>query len=385
MKIALITDGIWPYVLGGMQKHSFYLCKYLAQNGVQVTLVHFNQSSYNIEELSVFSAEEKKNIRSVIVPMPKSAWFPGAYIFDSYKHSRLVFRTLGNSLAGFDFIYTKGFTGWYLINQKHAGKIKCAGIGVKFHGYEMFQRAPSFKTWLQHLFLLRYPVKQISQRADVVFSYGGKITEILWGLGITPQKIVEIPSGVEKSFIADRINETKAPVKFLFLGRYERRKGIEELNQAIKRVLKNNPAASAIFNFIGPIPDQKKLSHSKIIYHGEVRDKESLQALIEANDVLLCPSWSEGLPNSILEAMARGLAVVATDVGAVGLAVNENTGWLLKSSSVHEIEAAINHIIKLPVSEIDIRKENAIAMMRNRFNWEVLSLELIEAMKHRSH
>mgnify|MGYP000917428566 FL=1 len=71
MKIALITDGIWPYVLGGMQKHSFYLCKYLAQNGVQVTLVHFNQSSYNIEELSVFSAEEKKNIRSVIVPIPK--------------------------------------------------------------------------------------------------------------------------------------------------------------------------------------------------------------------------------------------------------------------------------------------------------------------------
>ena len=73
MRIALITDGIWPYVLGGMQKHSYYLCKYLAANKIQVDLFHFNRSTYDIAKLEFFSEEEKKYIRSVIVDFPSSS------------------------------------------------------------------------------------------------------------------------------------------------------------------------------------------------------------------------------------------------------------------------------------------------------------------------
>ena len=40
MKIALLTDGIMPYVLGGMQKHSAFLAKYLTLNGCKVSLFH---------------------------------------------------------------------------------------------------------------------------------------------------------------------------------------------------------------------------------------------------------------------------------------------------------------------------------------------------------
>ena len=62
MRIALITDGIWPYVLGGMQKHSYYLCKYLAQQNVYVDLYHFNQSNYDISKLEFFTEEEVTSI-----------------------------------------------------------------------------------------------------------------------------------------------------------------------------------------------------------------------------------------------------------------------------------------------------------------------------------
>ena len=41
MKIALLTDGIPPYVVGGMQQHSYSLAKYLVLNGNDVTLFHF--------------------------------------------------------------------------------------------------------------------------------------------------------------------------------------------------------------------------------------------------------------------------------------------------------------------------------------------------------
>ena len=188
MRIALVTDGIWPYVLGGMQKHSYYLCKYLARQKVYVDLFHYNQSDYDISKLEYFTEEEKAFITSYLVPIPTSFPFPGHYMYDSYQHSKLIFVQIKDKLTDYDFIYTKGFAGWYLIDQKHRGKINCAPIGVKFHGYEMFQKPPDFKTLLQHIFLLRKPVRAISQKADVVFSYGGKITEIIKGIGVEEKK-----------------------------------------------------------------------------------------------------------------------------------------------------------------------------------------------------
>jgi hypothetical protein len=75
---------------------------------------------------------------------------------------------------------------------------------VKFHGYEMFQIAPEPKAKLQQQILKPF-VKKISQQANVVFSYGGKITEIIKAIHVKSNKIVEIPSGVEKNFISESI------------------------------------------------------------------------------------------------------------------------------------------------------------------------------------
>ena len=138
MKIALITDGIWPYVMGGMQKHSFYLCKYLAKNKINVDLIHFNQSNLDITKLEYFTEEEKKYINSIVIDFPRSVQFPGHYIYNSYRYSKHAFQKIKDQLDTYDFIYTKGFTGWYLMNQKQKGHVKCCSIGVKFHGYEMF-------------------------------------------------------------------------------------------------------------------------------------------------------------------------------------------------------------------------------------------------------
>lgn len=40
MKIAILTDGIYPFVIGGMQKHSYYLARFLVLRGHEITLVH---------------------------------------------------------------------------------------------------------------------------------------------------------------------------------------------------------------------------------------------------------------------------------------------------------------------------------------------------------
>lgn len=372
MRVALITDGIWPYVLGGMQKHSYYLCKYLAQKEVFVDLFHFNNSSYDVTKLEFFTEEEKKFITSYTVPFPTSFPFPGHYLYNSYRHSKLIYELIKDKLDSYDLLYTKGFTGWYLINQKAKGKIKAPKIAVKFHGYEMFQKPPDFKIKLQHIFLLRNPVRNLSRKADRVYSYGGKITEIIKSIGVNPSKIVELPSGVETSILAEAIHPVKDKLKFVFLGRYERRKGIEELNTAIQLLFASADPINAEFHFIGPIPSEKRLQNPNVIYHGEIRDKATLQNLLRSSDILICPSWAEGMPNVILEAMASGLAVVATDVGATNVLVSEETGWLLKNSNPGEIRSVIDLILSTDPSVISTKKQKALQLIKDRFTWEKL-------------
>lgn len=381
MRIALITDGIWPYVLGGMQKHSYYLCKYLAQQNVYVDLYHFNQSNYDISKLEFFTEEERIYINSIIIDFPKSLPFPGHYIYNSYKHSKLIFEAIKDKLPIYDFIYTKGFTGWVLINQKSNGKIKCAKIGVKFHGYEMFQKAPDFIIKLQHFFLLRNPVKIISQKADIIFSYGGKITDIIRSLGVTPEKIIELPSGVESNSLSNEIKPVGQILRFLFLGRYERRKGIEELNDAISTIVSKEQKQKTEFHFIGPIPQEKHLQNKAVIYHGEIRDKVKLTAAIKNCDVLICPSWSEGMPNVILEAMANGLTVIATDVGAVNVLVNDKTGYLITNSNSVEILHAIETVCNSTNTDINEKKQNALNYIKESFVWEKLINKFLNLIK----
>lgn len=339
-------------------------------------MYHFNQSELDIQKLEVFSEEEKKYIKSFIVSFPAGGGLPGHYVRSSYQYSQKIYNAIKNKLAEYDFIYTKGFTGWHLIHEKKAGRVKCAPVAVKFHGYEMFQKAPDFKTKLQQILFLREPVKFISQNADLVFSYGGKITSIIESIGVAKSKIVELPSGVEESSVSDSIRPTASPIKFLYLGRYERRKGIEELNAALKEIT----SANFEFHFIGPIPEEKRLNKPHITYHGEVRDKTALNTLIKKCDVLVCPSWSEGMPNVILEAMACGLAVIATDAGATNVLVNEKTGWLIPESSPVLIKREIEKVAGLASNDIDVKKKAALHLIKEKFTWEKLVQQLISVI-----
>ena len=377
MKVALITDGISPYVLGGMQKHSFYLAKYFAKNKIEVDLIHYNDSGYDINKLEVFTEEERKYINSIVLYFPTSAKFPGHYIYRSYKYSCLAFDAIKDKLNSYDFIYTKGFAGWKLISEKQKGNIKCCKIGVKFHGYEMFQIAPEATEKLKQ-FSLRPFVRKISQNADIVFSYGGKITEIIKSIGVDAHHIIEIPSGVEKEFINPTISshhDTKR--KFVFLGRAERRKGIIELNEVLKKLISEKKQFQ--FEFIGPIPSEIKIQHPCIIYHGEIRDAKKIKELLSQNDVLVCPSWSEGFPNVILEAMACGLAVISTDVGAISAMVGKNNGWLIKPADQTALYDAM--IDAIETTHLLSKKEASLLQVNVTFNWDVISQKTIDAIK----
>lgn len=378
MRIAILSDGIYPYVMGGMQRHSYYLVKYLSRKKVHVTLYHFNQSDFDINKLEMFTEEEKAYIENIVVPFPKGDKFPGHYIRASYKHSSLMYELIKDRLNEFDFIYSKGFSAWRLLKEKKKDPKAFPPVGVKFHGYEMFQKASKLIIIL-HQQMLKGPVRWISLNADYVFSYGGKITTLVQDLGVAKDRIVEIPAGIEQNWLTDHIEPASSKINFTFLGRYERRKGVEELNKALKSLIGEN--IDFRFNFIGPFNDNEKVISDKVIYHGVINDNAELKKRLDATDVLVCPSWSEGMPNVILEAMARGAAVIATDVGAVSLMVNNDNGLLLEPGNIPQLQDAMKKMISMPKEQLDLMKKNSLEKVKKEFIYDRIIDKFIDRIQ----
>lgn len=380
MKILLLTDGITPYAMGGMQKHSANLAKYLTLAGVEVTLVHCVAREKEIpsddEVNSVLFSGQHKLDKIIGLKFPSMGKVPGHYLKESYQYSEMVFAKVKDELDSYDFIYAKGFSAWKLLHKKSKG-MKIPPVGVKFHGYEMFQKPPSFRAKIERLFL-RKPVKWNTLNSDFVFSYGAKITELIRELGVGDDKIISIPSGIDNAWIRQSKLRVNSPIRFVFLGRYERRKGVEELNDILNDIIENNEFE---FHFIGPIPKDKQIESKKIVYHGVVQDKEKLTGLLDDGDVLVCPSHSEGMPNVILEGMARGMAVIATDVGAVRLLVSEKVGVLLKEIDKEELKQAILSLTLIEPLKLLEMKMNSLELVRSEYKWEHISELLVKKIK----
>lgn len=370
MHIALLTDGISPYVTGGMQRHSYHLALNLLKKGVQITLVHAVYEDATMPDESEVVALLESNaeqLRVIGIRFPKSIRVPGHYLRESYQYSCTVYEVLKNQWADFDFIYAKGFTAWCLLEHKKKG-VHIAPVGVKFHGYEMFQKTANLKGKLTQ-YLLQPPVVFINRHANVVFSYGGEITEIIKRTGVKSAAIVEIGSGVATDWIRAEPAYSDGKRKFLFIGRNERRKGIPEL-AASKSVFEKY---NAELHWVGPIPESKKQPGKSQFYHGEIRDSEALKKQIDQCQIIVVPSFSEGMPNVILEAMARGLAVIATKVGAVPNMISEENGRLIKPGSRKELQAAIAEMATLPEDDLRKMQNASIAIINARFRWSAVA------------
>lgn len=367
MKLLILTDGIQPFVIGGMQKHSFSLAQQLSLLGHHVTLVHCVASSGRIPSqqdlIDAFGEEAMKNLEVIGMKFPAPAWYPGHYLKESYIYSHQIFDKLKDRLNEFDFIYAKGFTAWYFMEQKMKGK-KLPKIGLKFHGYEMFQKPANFKMRM-HNWMLSGPTKWNNYHADYIFSYGGKITQLLRDLDIVRDAIIEIPTGIDHAWIVNRLPD-KMRRDFVFIGRYERRKGIEEINAALQTLIGQQEFH---FHFIGPIPPSAKIKSEKITYHGSISDKNEIKKILDGCGVLVTPSHSEGMPNVIMEGMARGLAVLATDVGAVASVVTADNGWFVAPGDVKSLEDQMIRIIQMSDESLKAKQDSSLKKIKE-FTWE---------------
>jgi glycosyltransferase involved in cell wall biosynthesis len=377
MKVALLTDGIYPYAIGGMQKHSFYLAKYFAQNKITVHLYHCIPDKVTTPLTDLFNVEELPFIVSHVIPFPSSGNLPGHYLRESFQYACSIYNQLKNN-SEVDFIYVQGFAGWKVLDAKRKGE-SFPPIGINFHGMEPLQAAPGWKAKMQKI-LLKKPMLYNIAQADVIFTLGENLSRLLMKQALAKEKICKIPICLEENWLMpQQTTVNDAQRSFVFVGRYERRKGIEELNAAIQSILAEE---NFTFHFIGPIPEDKQIKDQKIIYHGSIANQEQIKEILKKCDVLVCPSYAEGMPTVILEAFACGLSAIATDVGAVSELVNERTGILLPAPDVVLIKDAILQCIRQSGSDLQQKQKTAQKLISEKHLWSKIIHQTIEAIEN---
>lgn len=134
-------------------------------------------------------------------------------------------------------------------------------------------------------------------------------------------------------------------LNLLFVGMINRDKGIIELIKAIN----NLPDVPLHLNICGTITDesirneyeeQVLLAGDRVTQNGYVKG-EIKKRVFESSDVLILPSYHEGLPLVILEALAAGCAIISTRVGATPELLSEESVIWIEMKSVEDIEVAI--------------------------------------------
>jgi glycosyltransferase involved in cell wall biosynthesis len=234
----------------------------------------------------------------------------------------------------------------------------------------MFQKPASFSERLK-AYLLKSPVKWNLTQADYCISYGGKITSLLTSIGISDSKIIVLPGAVSDNTVLEKRN---LPInkKLVFVGRYERRKGVEELMEVVKSI------PDLEISFVGSIPPSKKIKRANVQYYGEVKETETLNKILDEHTFIISPSHSEGMPNVLLEGMSRGLIPIATNVGAVGELVDSTSGFLIEPKDVDAIRKSIASALALGQDEVQQLSAQSIQKIKSKFAWSQISAETLE-------
>lgn len=160
-----------------------------------------------------------------------------------------------------------------------------------------------------------------------------------------------------------------------YIGRLSVEKGITNLIEAVPKLIEDNNKImicgdGKLFSMLTEMLDEQDIDHSKVKLTGWISHDE-LPKYLNRFKLLVLPSYTEGLPNIMLEAMACGTPVLATAVGAIpDVIIDGETGFLLENNSPECIAESVLRILSLPIEELECISENARNLIEKEFNFE---------------
>jgi len=248
--------------------------------------------------------------------------------FLGYTHKPVIYGNLAAWMAG--------------VNKKFA---LITGLGYTFQSQIL---------WLNHLLQFLYRISM--RRVEKVFFQNPDDETLFQNLGIiktSDQKSVVVNgSGVDlKKF---NIASFPKKIQFLLIARLLGDKGVREYFKAAKAVRKNHPDIK--FGLVGWIdnhPDaisKKELDDSidagDIFFYGRMDD---VKPAISESSVYVLPSYREGTPRTVLEAMAMGRPIITTDAPGCKETVKDGiNGYIVKVKSSQALVEAMLCFIEQP-------------------------------------
>ncbi|MEM8640470.1 MAG: glycosyltransferase family 4 protein [Cyanobacteria bacterium P01_G01_bin.54] len=191
-------------------------------------------------------------------------------------------------------------------------------------------------------------------RYDRVIIFSQAQHDLLVRLGVPPEKVVIIPNGVDGEKYRPGAATYPNPFKiqynaerlFLYMGRISAEKNVEALLKAWRAVKSGNMLGNTLGDrakllIVGdgplrPLLSQQYGSSEGVLWHGFEGDEARRINLLRSADVFILPSLVEGLSLALLEAMACGVACLATDAGADGEVLADGAGIVLDPQRVTE-------------------------------------------------
>jgi glycosyltransferase involved in cell wall biosynthesis len=209
---------------------------------------------------------------------------------------------------------------------KLSKKFKCKVI-LHWHGasfMEQYRRLSHF--W-------KKKIKELLSHSDMVICLSSSWKNAVLTMAPDANTFV-LPNAVKIPGLAIKNRHPENAVNMTFLGQIGSRKGIWDLLQVVKKLIEHE---YAIHLFIAGNGEIEKLKEevtrlgirNNVNVLGWISGKER-DALLRKTDIYVLPSYGEGMPMSILEAMSYAVPVVATRVGGIPEIVKDNkTGFLI--------------------------------------------------------
>lgn len=334
MKILMVSPMAYPPCIGGVEIHVWEISRKLIERGHDVE-IYTTDPSRKLNELSEIDGLKIRRFPSFA---PNGIYFFSMDLYKSLKNVRA------------DIVHSHGFRAFPMLASALAKRWNKIPLVITLHlGFSKVGRFP---------YLLYNPFfgSMIFRRADRIIIVSPIETRLIKELEKV-KNIVLIPNGVDISKVSSYLKVKKtevdnvSPLRFLYVGRLERKKGIHYLIRAFQRIshmdvelviVGEGPQKSTIDDLI-----RKLKLCNKVRLMGTLQ-QDKLYRIYTQSHIFILLSDFEAHSIALTEAMAFGLVPVVTNVGGNKYLVHDGlNGFLVKHPvDVHEVS---NVLLKLTV------------------------------------
>jgi glycosyltransferase involved in cell wall biosynthesis len=217
---------------------------------------------------------------------------------------------------------------------------------------------------------------------DILVIYSSNMKDELY-LDSFDSKIRIAPHNIyDETMFSSKISEKEKIIGYI--GRLNHEKGILKFVDAMDIFLRYHDDYSSVILGDGALKEEvnSKISSfqsQRIVSKGWV-DHKDLPHYLDKMKFLIVPSYTEGLPNVIIEAMAAETIVIASPVGAIpDVVIDEVTGFLLDDNDPHSIVERLEYV--LYHDNIDTIAKDAHELVKNKFTLDIISQKYAEIIK----